>query len=491
MVHWKIMLGLHCLAFVLQSFMFINWDVSFLLHSSRLLLGGGSYASAFFETNPPMILYIYTVPVLLAELLSIDVELSLRLLVFIVSLLSILLSTAVSVSGLAPVLAVVFLLLPAHEFGQREHLCVMMVMPYVFVLGRRLGNKSVHTWLAVVIGFMAGVGFGIKPFFLIPLILFELHAISQDRKLAIRIETLIILAVMIGYVGSVFLLLPDYLYVVVPVLLQLYYPGFGETLLMLLLRPGVIFCLGSLAFYSVLYKGDDHDCLPGILSLGVVGFLLSYLFARTLWYYHLLPGLVFATVLASIVFKQFVRRHWKTAGPLIVSIVGLLLFWFPVGAVTYFNAMAILDREFGWRSHILEHLKAHHDAGTSWYLISTRNVIFPVFEEAGLVPTLRFPNFWWMPGLLKLKAVANNPAELKDLNAKENYFINLVAEDLETRSPDMVLIDNREYDYELALKNFDYLTYLSKGKRFERVWRSYRYVETVRPFKVYERIASY
>jgi hypothetical protein len=436
-----------------------------------------------------MILYIYTIPVLLAAWLSIDVELSLRLLVFIISSLSISLCSAVLALG--PILGAVFLLLPAHEFGEREHLCMMMVMPYVFVLGRRLGNKTVHTGLAFVAGLMAGVGFAIKPFFLIPLVTFELYVISHDRKLAVRTETVIILAIMIGYLGSVFLLLPDYIYVVVPVLLQLYYPGFGEELLVLLLTPGVIFCLTSLLFYCLAYERDEYGLLPRILSLGVVGFLLSYLLASTLWYYHLLPALGFATVLASIVFKQFIQRHWTVAGKMKVSIVGLLLFWFPIGAVLYFNSLAILDREFGWRKHILDHLKANYAAGTSWYLISTRDVVFPVFEEASLVSTLRSPNFWWMPGLLKLKAVASNAAELSDLNTKESYFINLVAEDLETQSPDMVLVDNREYDYELALENFDYVTYLSQSKRFEEVWRSYRYVETLGPFKVYRRVISY
>ena len=52
------------IALYIQSVVFMSGDISWLMEAARRLLRGGSYAHDFFETNPPLILFLYIPPVL-------------------------------------------------------------------------------------------------------------------------------------------------------------------------------------------------------------------------------------------------------------------------------------------------------------------------------------------------------------------------------------------------------------------------------------------
>src|SRR5438094_233352 len=61
------------LAYFFQSRLLFSGDVGYLLHVANQLLAGGTYAHDFFETNPPMILYLYLPACLLCKLTAISI----------------------------------------------------------------------------------------------------------------------------------------------------------------------------------------------------------------------------------------------------------------------------------------------------------------------------------------------------------------------------------------------------------------------------------
>src|SRR6185437_2828635 len=63
---------LFILAYIVQSLGALNSDVASLLYDTKLLLMGGTYVKDFFETNPPMVLYLYAPVILIEKLTSLD-----------------------------------------------------------------------------------------------------------------------------------------------------------------------------------------------------------------------------------------------------------------------------------------------------------------------------------------------------------------------------------------------------------------------------------
>jgi len=67
--------------------------------------------------------------------------------------------------------AAVLLLLPRHDYGQREHLALILTLPYVALLGVRAGGQGATRALAIGAGIAAGIGMSLKPHFALLLIL--------------------------------------------------------------------------------------------------------------------------------------------------------------------------------------------------------------------------------------------------------------------------------------------------------------------------------
>jgi len=91
---WLIGCGFFIVGLLLQSNIFCNTDANWLLHVTSRFLRGGKYYYNFFETNPPMILYINVLPVLLAKGLHLSMSFVFRGYVFLIAIFSAFLCTA-------------------------------------------------------------------------------------------------------------------------------------------------------------------------------------------------------------------------------------------------------------------------------------------------------------------------------------------------------------------------------------------------------------
>jgi len=198
------------LACLIQSHIFMERDVIYLTNAAHLLLNGGTYSHDFFETNPPMILFLYIPALFIAKLTALNLIDSIRLYFMLLTLISIglcyhflkkLFNEPIYIRSLLTAIAFVLLILPSSQFGQREHLLMILVLPYLFVSMLRLQNKSIHWGLAILIGLLAGLGFSIKPHFLTTFMLIECYFLWTRRSLLgwIRIESSLITVVLIAY----------------------------------------------------------------------------------------------------------------------------------------------------------------------------------------------------------------------------------------------------------------------------------------------------
>lgn len=144
-----IMLAVYLTAWFIQSQLFINWDVSQLIQSTKRLLEGGTYTRDFFIPNPPMILYLYTPPVLFQQFFHLRIDLIFRAYIFILSSLSLFFCYHLTQTlfakkdsnlryGFLIVLASLYLIVPLFLLGQRDCLMMMFTFPYMLMAVNRL-----------------------------------------------------------------------------------------------------------------------------------------------------------------------------------------------------------------------------------------------------------------------------------------------------------------------------------------------------------------
>ena len=121
------------LGFLFQSFIVFSPDVGYLLYATKQWLAGGRYVTDIFETNPPMILYLYSPIWFAVKWFQIDIILLARIYMLILASVSAvicfqLLKKIISSKeriyfyGLFSAILCVLFILPLKAFLQREHL---------------------------------------------------------------------------------------------------------------------------------------------------------------------------------------------------------------------------------------------------------------------------------------------------------------------------------------------------------------------------------
>ena len=320
-IFFALLAAIYLAAIHVQLQILLNHDVSWLVEAARRLIHGGSYTHDFFENNPPMVLYFYIPPVLLSQLFPISIILSVRVYAFLLATLSLAICYDLMQRIFLPrqqvlsrvllvILAVLYLVLPAYEFAQRDPMALVLTMPYFLLAGFQLEGHKAKSSYTLVIGLLAGVGFTIKPYFIIPLILVELYyAYVQGSALAClrRVDAKAILLVMVTYLLAVFAFNPDYIFTILPFAWP--WCRLSARLpwsLILSINP-IYFSLMAIVFY-LLQKETSYKKLATVLTLALVGFVSCFITQKANYYYHVLPALGMATFLVALLYGLQVQN---------------------------------------------------------------------------------------------------------------------------------------------------------------------------------------
>ncbi len=133
-----------------------NADVSWLLTLAEKLLDG---SRDYIEVNPPGAIFAYVPAVWLARMFGIRAEAASDVVVFLLAAISLvsaslilgprhadLRSRPVVTAGAVAIL----LVLPIYTFGEREHLCVLLILPWAAAVVARIEGRIPNTSLLVV-----------------------------------------------------------------------------------------------------------------------------------------------------------------------------------------------------------------------------------------------------------------------------------------------------------------------------------------------------
>lgn len=493
------------LAYIVQCLGSLNSDVASLLYDTKLILMGGTYVKDFFETNPPLILYLYAPVILIGKVTSFNLASIFRAYVIFLVLISVTCCVKLLEQIFVKradyfifkivtfILFFILLFLPASEFGQREHFLMILMLPYLFSAVLAAQNKEIPRFFAVLIGVMAGLGFGLKPYFLLPVIFIELYFIFTRRYLLawVRVESVTCLIVLIIYLSSIFIFQEDYIKIMLPLISHLYFVSIEESWSLIFFRPSVIFCCLAWGYFFIFNKNNQRE-LATILMLALTGMIAAFIVPRSAWYYHVLPALSLACLLVWLyiycaITTQFKGKLLSKIDVCILIAASLLMFTIPFVYYFFNTEKAIMEKNSN-HFHLLTTYINSLPQPQKLYCFSANTTMdcFPLVYQTHSAFAGRFPLFWWLRGLVKMEIdLGKHP--LPPLIAKDKrYLIDVIADDLNRYHPNIIIVNKLFTGQELG-NDFDFISYFSGNVKFRAAWRHYHYLKTINVYQLYVR----
>ena len=483
----------------------INHDSAWFLYSVDAFFEGGRlYQDIFFEVNPPLAFYLTIPPVYVSRVTGLFAPHVFIAYVFGLIAISLWLvryllarhaghSSSVRRGVLSSAL-LALAVCPAVDFGQREHLMMILALPYMVLAAHRAIKGACRPFVAGSLGAMAALGLALKPYFLLLPVALELYLLFAGRRLTgvLRPETLGLAGAGLLYGLALVWFTPDYLTRIVPFALQVFHQGFMSSPASALWRLETLFLPVLLILHVATRRNQPGRALADVFTLAAVSFFLAYVMQMKAWSYQLFPTTA-SVVLALGAILSGGRKHG--ASPLPASgreYVSRLAA--PVAAVMLLTLAGVGILRGGYQSEFVERLAPvvrKHAAGSAIYVFSSNlSAGFPLVNVTGVRWASRFPMQWLLPGLVRRRAdLAQQDAAVEPEGLREihRYALDAVVADLIRWSPELIFVDVREDKSYFGGLRFDYLAYFSKDPRFAQIWSRYELLKDFGTYHLYKR----
>lgn len=460
-------------------------DIAWLLYVARRWMTGRELYVDVVEVNPPLIVWISAIPLKLAAWLDIDPQFT-AIPFFIALVLGCAWGAATLLRAAGPIfedripvfatIGTVLLVIPAGDLGQREHLLVAAMLPYLVLFARSLDGKRPGLILAIISGMLAGLGCALKPRYAGVFVTLELLALTRGLR-PWRAMPIAAGLTMAGYAGLVVLLCPAYVNRAVPMAVALYGAtdvSFTSLLLdsdRLLFGEGVAIALCCLSWRRL----PERNLLLTMLVFAVTSTMICFVDGKD-WFYHRLPATV-VTILALLCWAVSMLVHQapeERRAKLPAVAAGIAILVFLVGAFQRIEpelAMAVTP-ERSTVARLEELIRKEHAhtyvAFSEWLALG-----FPVVNNTGVSWASRFDSMWALKGELWRARFDSN-------TASEWPIRRWVTHDFIAGCPDLAVVDTRE--------TVNYLAVLSASDpAFARVWTQYRKIAAFDGLDVYRR----
>lgn len=495
-------------AWFIQDQLFLNWDISMLLDATQKLLNGGTYVDDFFNPNPPMIYYLYLPPTIVSHFFALNIIYVFRFYIFSLASLSLFICSLFTVRifirehrflayHFILIMAGIFLLSAFFEFGQREHLFMMLAMPYLLLVAYRLQPPSRNNLpqagekiIPLFIGLYAGLGFALKPYFLCTPLLVELWYIYYKKNVLawMRPEILSMLALFCVYAITTFIFFPDYIFVIVPYMMRYYYQSISLPWHMIIFSKITLFCAFTLFVFFLQYKENPYKILCTILILALMSFLLIYVLQRTEFIYHKIPVLSLVILILGLSFCLFANQYRGFFTAIVGSLFMLYLIHGAQGLYTYSNRY-----KEGILNPLIAFMKSH-PRRSIYFLSEELYFSYPLPHYTDAAVCQRFDSLWIVAYLVNKRRLEGEDKVRQYLkNDNPYFFLNLISDDLNKHKPQLVFVDVKEINSWInhRFNHFDFLSYFLENNKFKQAWGHYHYLTSITgskyEFDVYQR----
>ncbi len=513
---------------IVQWFTRLNHDVAYFLALSRMVSQGRNLYDDLIDPNTPTITLIGRVSVALAEATGLSVD-RIHVVVLSAFLFAAVVLGCVLVRRFAadhPSRFLVFaaaaslaaFVIPASDFGQREHLFAASLCPYLIAIVMHWRGIARRRIEVAAVGALATVGFFLKPYFVVYAAAIWSAEIIAGRGSLRRVspESWITVVGTASAYSTFLLVEPNYLRFIVPstaaTFLEYREPflsalGANRAALALVALPLVVGALlvwddGLRHIRTLVLRLGWPLFVAGVLVIGLQG---------TGFRYHVLPlrmwGFLLCTVISVQVAAFTFGRKRPQPPPLVraMAVAGLACtltasVLFLAGAVRSQYAFtrgqprsAITNHPFvkvlslnGPRNYVYLFCTSVIPGGLAFIYADTRwsghmipMYLLPILYDYKVQPSL-YPRV--------------DPAVIEQVEADERR---LIARDFVERTPDLVLFDAGPYKRYFRTRDFDYLAFLKQDRAFRDLWDTYGYSDigdvqdfTGRPFRVFLRNGS-
>jgi hypothetical protein len=386
---------------------------------------------------------------------------------------------------------------PGRCFGQREHLLMVAAVPYLVLCALRARQVEVMPWLRTAIALIAGLGFAIKPHFVLPLVMVEVSLLwGRGWRSTLRDPVpWIIAGVLVSHLVLAVIGTPEYLEVVVPFAAEAYttpaqaLSRAGEILVGLELGPVTLLLpvLGAIAF-------SGRVPLARLLWLFAAGSALVSALQGKGWDYHSVPALDATLLLIVVTLTELIEQHALsdvklTREATMLLSAGLLV---PFLFLDGLRLQPFRDQLAFSRSPVHDWLQLmSKDPGNQRALVLSAGMYpqFPAMNYADFQMTMPFLMMWHLRGLYEHCEPGDpNYRPLGDQSTHEAYAFQAVVDGFVKKQPQLLVVDHGDGLLDCKKKAFEYLTYFMRDARFAREFRHYRPLAKLAQFDFYERL---
>jgi hypothetical protein len=373
-------------------------------------------------------------------------------------------------------------------------------MPYLAMAALRMQRDPLPSNAILVgIGLLAGIGFALKPYFLIVPALVELLLLVRLgwRSLFNRIESLVLGLTVIGYVLAAALLLHDYLRFTIELTLSVYWAYDSGNFSAILER---YFSAAKPAVYGVLIALVTRTWSPKhtVMLLAGLGYSASYFVQSKGFVYHAYPVLVTSVTFLGICLGHGMARAWsrwrESGSPIRLALVILaaLLALPPVKQVHddvlrwYFRYNIAWGATGQFRQAVIDAVN-HFAPSQQSYFFAFSTHPFPGFPTASYTKadfsgrSIVQP---FIPAYARVDEVTDAAIRERVLETAE-YQRRMVMEDLERRPPSIVFVERNRYRLGMNGRQFDDVAFYMADPRFQRIWENYQEYPPMGPLRVF------
>lgn len=481
----------------------MNHDVAWYYYGAERLADGAKLYVDLIDPNPPLVFYVDLPAVWLARALGLPDQAA--FIAYMAALLAGALGlwylTARTVNvpeGAATrhafLLVLIVFLFPFHDFGQREHLVLALLLPYLFVVAGRAAGRQVSTWLALPAGLLAGPALVMKPFYLVLWPVLELYLILARRAGPPwrRPENWAIALVAALYGLFIVLVTPEYLGIV-RIALAIY-SGYNQAFLLVIRYPSVWLTLLVVATWLLLLRATAPQRILGdVLSLVSLTTLALALQQGKGWSYHFYPNsvstimLVLVVLGAAVARLPHIARAVRLGSTLTATLVVLVLV--AVSGIRLLGYPLLLPN--GTEADLARVVHAHARPGDYIFVFSTSiSPAFPLVNSTDTRWATSIQPLWMLPGLYPdlPPGTSSFPYHRwEDMGEIERFMLERSVAELSQRQPMVMIVDTSPGKQGLGFTGFDYLEYFSRVPGFAELWAHYGPVATIDQYTVYAR----
>jgi hypothetical protein len=450
-------------------------DVAWLIYVADQTLRGHTLYFDIVEINPPLIVLLSMAPARLGPLIGTTTGTAYILLVSAALIAigtfvgSILRRSLDAVNGrsfvIATVIAALFLL-PGRDFGERDHLVVALLVPWLALISVRASGAYPSRGSMLSVGALGSLAIGLKPHYALVLLAVEAWALRRGVKG--RRSEIVVLAVGLAlYAVFVLWQFPEYLTEALPLAFVYYDAGNVSVLRLLLNAREIVPSLCIVLLLAALGRRWLKEPLIAVLLLASLASVLLYFVQFKGWSYHRLTADTLIVLLClSWLYRAMIddrlssrlASRWAVLGTAL-SLGMLCALAVERQRVTVDRAWHVADSAEAWLTRLV-----HRTEAQSLMAFSDRlEPFFPVVNDTGIQWASRYASMWALKGEL------NRGTPRARAWQGSGHVLMDVVEDFVRAQPTLVVVDESA--------ELEYVQKLTENPRFREAWTHYRQID--------------